>query len=319
MIKVLQTSALPLGYVANNRYYSDGLILKQDWLARWRGLHHNKAMTGEQPRPTDSEQDDLRFAPSVTDSEAQADNLDKPEAEDNSEIVTPEVDLDAALAAISALDDILAEQEAAEQAEIVRQQAETQARAEREARLQNPELFFPMPSMTTMQRGRLDSVIPALVCIGVGAWLTFMLTSGGGVLSPTILILTVCGGLGITLIARWLASGRWAVGTLFFGLLVLLTGGILVYLLSEARIITHWPLLLAAPGLAFFVTGVLNSENKWMLPGILLIAGGLASLSVTSGMLPDSLLTVLAGLWPIAVFIVLLMILMSLIFSRQRE
>jgi hypothetical protein len=203
----------------------------------------------------------------------------------------PDVDLDAALAAISALDDILAEQEAAEQAELARQQSEEEARAQRQARLQNPELFFPMPSLSTIQRGRLDSVVPALV---------------------------MGGGLGLTLLVHWLNSGRWALGALFFALCILLMGGIFAFIWLQGTLPTDWPLLLMGPGLAFFITGVIAREGKLLLPGLLLAIGSLAALLVTNRLLPDTTISLLAGLWPLALVIVAVLLLLPR-FARRRE
>ena len=102
----------------------------------------------------DSAEDELRYAPrdaadapetvesSADEAQVEESIFEDAPAEDLMPMA-PEVELDAALAAVSTLDDMLAEQEAAEQAEIARQQAEIEAEAQREARLKNPEFFFP--------------------------------------------------------------------------------------------------------------------------------------------------------------------------------
>jgi hypothetical protein len=291
-------------------------------------------MTDEHEPPIDSEDPengyDIRFAPPADESDApEADDLPserEPEVEaapepasltDEELTAAPEVDLDAALAAISALDDILAEQEAAEQAEIERQRTEEQARADQQVRLQHPEQFFPMPSMATMQRGRIDSVVPALVLIGIGAWLTFALTAGSTAPSATLLIIALCGGFALTLLARWLASGRWAMGALFFALLMLLTGGIFAYLLTQGTLITWWPLLLAGPGLAFLLTGVIVGESRLLLPGVVIAVSSLAAMLVTNGALPAAALTTLAGLWPVALILIAILGLLPLVARRS--
>jgi hypothetical protein len=275
-------------------------------------------------------EDELRFAPPAVDEISPVEDVpdeiadeqpeaDEPAVPENELAPAPEVDLDAALAAISALDDILAEQEAAEQAELARQQAEEDARAKRQARLQSPELFFPMPSLSTMQRGRLDSVVPALVLIGIGAWLTFALTTGAGTPSATLLALLIGGGLGLTLLAHWLASGRWALGALFFALLILLGGGVFALLLFRGTLPADWPLLLLGPGLAFFVTGVIAREGKLLLPGLLLAISGLAALVVTNRLLPEDMLATLAGLWPVALVIVAVLLVLPRFARPPRE
>jgi hypothetical protein len=154
--------------------------------------------------------------------------------------------------------------------------------------------------------------------IGIGAWLTFSLTTGADGPSPLLLVLALCGGLGVTLLARWLVSGRWALGTLFFALVVLLTGGIFALLLMQGTLAAYWPLLLIGPGLAFFITGVMAGEGKLLLPGLLLAIGGLAGLVVTNQWLPAAALTTLAGLWPVALVIILVLLLLPRV-ARPRE
>ncbi|HLV37303.1 MAG TPA: hypothetical protein VKY59_19445, partial [Spirillospora sp.] len=181
-----------------------------------------------------------------------------------------------------------------------------------------PELFFPMPSLSTIQRGRLDSVVPALVLIGIGAWLTFALTTGTGAPSIGLLALVMGGGLGLTLLVHWLNSGRWALGALFFALCILLMGGIFAFIWLQGTLPTDWPLLLMGPGLAFFITGVIAREGKLLLPGLLLAIGSLAALLVTNRLLPDTTISLLAGLWPLALVIVAVLLLLPR-FARRRE
>lgn len=277
-------------------------------------------------------EDEARFAPPVEDTAAPEEVREGPAGEQDEQPASielsvpadelssaPEVDLDAALAAISALDDMLAEQEAAEQAELARQQADEDTRANRQARLQNPELFFPMPSLSTLPRGRLDSVVPALALIGIGAWLTFTLTTGGGVPSPALLVLVIGAGLGLSLLVHWLASGRWALGALFFALCILLVGGIFSFVLFQGTLPRDWPLLLMGPGLAFFITGVIAREGKLLLPGLLLAISSLVALVVTNQMLPEGTLATLAGLWPLALVIVAALLLLPRFARRPRE
>jgi hypothetical protein len=269
-----------------------------------------------------SEPDDLRFAPPPAEqpdraAEAAASSDAAPDtAADEFALSSAEVDLDAALAAISALDDVLAEKEAAERAEIERERAVERAQAEREARLKNPELFFPMPPLTTMQRGRLDSVLPALVLIGAGAWLTFTLTSGGPAPSLALITLLAGGIPGVILLARWLASGRWAIGALFWGLSLALVSGISAALLTQDALVSGWPLLAAGPGLAFMVTAVAAGEGRLLLPGALLTLSSLAALLVTDRRLPDELLALLATAWPAAIIAIAVLLLLPLLARR---
>lgn len=227
------------------------------------------------------------------------------------------VDLDAALAAVSSLDDMLAEQEAAELAEQAQQQAQIEAREQAEARLRNPEYFFAMPPMLTMQRGRLDSVIPALILILLGAWLTYSLTTAQASLDPGLVLGVAGGGIGIALIARWLATGRWAMGALFFALVILLCGGVFLFLLSSGSLMTAWPLILVGVGLAFLITGLVAGQNRLALPGLVIIFASMIALVVTQGMLPEPVIGQLAAAWPIVAVIVVLLFALPLIFRRR--
>jgi hypothetical protein len=230
---------------------------------------------------------------------------------------TEDVDLDAALAAVSSLDDMLAEQEAAEMAELAQQQAEIEAREQAEARLRNPEYFFAMPPMQSMQRGRMDSVIPALILILLGAWLTFSLTTSQTSVDPALVLGAAGAGVGIALIARWMATGRWAMGVLFFALLILLSGGIFLFLLTSNNLIVAWPLIFVGTGLAFLITGLIAGQTRLALPGLVIIFGSMIALVVTQQMLPDSLLSQVASAWPIVAVIIVLIFALPVIFRRR--
>jgi hypothetical protein len=86
---------------------------------------------------------------------------------------------------------------------------------------------FRQPSLSTLERGQAASVVPALLLIGVGVFLTFLLTSGTPLPSTNVLLglLLVC--VGISLLAAWISSGRWARGNLAMGIGALLFGALL--------------------------------------------------------------------------------------------
>ena len=137
-------------------------------------------------------------------------------------------DIDAALAAVASLSEMMPERE-----------AEAQARADSQQGTPTFVPEMPMPPLTTLKRGQLGSIVPALLLIGFGAWLTLTTTSG----TPPDPLL-VAGrdrrrDHAVTLLAQWIGTGRWSRGVLFFALLVLLVGG-RDRLLASARADSIW-------------------------------------------------------------------------------
>jgi len=236
--------------------------------------------------------------------------------------VTDGLDIEAALAAVSTLSDVIAEQEAAEQARVARIEAEAQAKIERQARIENPERFFAVPPMTTLKRGQLTSIIPAIWLIGVGAWLTFSLTSTHTAPDNALLILVIAIGLGLTFLARWMASHRWARGSLFFGLVCLFFGGLFFYVNQPSAfgLASAWPLFITAIGLAMLITRILtpSAQSRLILPSLILIIAGLAGTVITMGLLDSSITVTAASLWPVALVIIVVIWLFPLVF-RQRQ
>lgn len=293
----------------------------------------NLMMNEEHNTPPETQpavDDDLRFAPPAVDEASEDDANTAPEnaetaellleAEDVPGAVTDDMDIEAALAAVSTLSDMLAEREAAVQAQLAREEAERQAAEERRARMEHPELFFPVPPMQILHRGQMASVIPALVLIGLGAWLTFSLTTRTA-LNTGLIVAIMLGGLALIWLARWLSSGRWARGSLFFALAGLLGAGSLFYLLQPASpgLAGGWPLLLIALGTAYILAGVLAAprDGRLLLPGFLFVAAGAAALSVTLGLLGGEIISTAAALWPAALIAVVLIWLLPVLFRRR--
>jgi hypothetical protein len=280
------------------------------------------------PPSSDEAGDDLRFAPPAEEVPSDLAPIEKvepdvqPEEETllgNDLSIDNSLDIDAALAAVATLDDLLAEQEATEQNRIAQEHAEAEARAERQARLKNPERFFPMPPMLTLQRGRIDSVVPALALILIGIWLTFTATTSGTTPSPALVLGTALAGLTLTLLVRWFSSGRWARGSLFFALVVVLLGGVSVVLIVGQIFATGWPLLIVAFGAAFIVSSFLAqpADRQLAMPGIVIGFGGIIGLAVTNGVVPSNILTTAASLWPVAAVVMAAILLLPLIFRRR--
>jgi hypothetical protein len=282
----------------------------------------------------ESPDDELRFAPQDvaavpdTESEEAASSIDADEPVEDAETpialdvpVTDGMDIEAALAAVSSLSDMLAEQEAAEQARLAQIEAEAQAAAERQARLEHPEQFFPVPPMSVLHRGQMASVVPALVLIAVGAWLTFSFTTKAS-LDSGLVAAVIAGSLGLILLVRWLGSGRWTRGSLFGGLTLLFSAGLLFFLLSPASpgIAAGWPLLLVGFGIAALLAGILSAprDKRWILPGLGLVVAGAAGSVVSLGLLDETFVNTAAALWPVALIAVALIWLLPVVF-RQRS
>jgi hypothetical protein len=277
------------------------------------------------PTESPASDEDLRYAPPVEDAStsigSSSETWGEPVAEDTELSVTEGLDIEAALAAVSSLSDLMAEQEAAEQTRIAQEEAEAKNKAEHQARLDNPERFFPVPPLTPLHRGQLSSVVPAVLLMLIGAWLTFSLTTKA-IPNTELLAVIGVGSLALTLLTRWLGSGRWARGSLFFALVVILcsmVGGYLV--VSNAPDIGHgWPLFIVALGLAIIISALLSRpvDRHLIFPGLLVIVIGAAGLVISLNVLSSDLLALTASLWPAAVIAIILLWLLPVIF-RQRQ
>lgn len=223
-----------------------------------------------------------------------------------------DLDVEAALAAVASLSDMLAEQEAAEQARAAQAEAEAQAAAERQARVEHPEQFFPSPPLLAQRRGGLTSVVPGALLILVGAWLTFAFTTTPP--PPGWPAAALAGVAALTLLAHWWASGRWARGSLFAGLWLALSAGVVIALASapEPGLGRGWPLLLLAAGAAAMLAALLARPpaRELLLPGLALAAAGLAGLAVTLGVLAAETVTAVGQFWPAALAVVAILLLL---------
>jgi hypothetical protein len=227
-----------------------------------------------------------------------------------------DVDVDAALQSVSALSDVIAQQEAEEAAE--RARAEAEIREAEEARQRRASYYMPRPPLLSIQRGQLTSVVPALLLIAVGAWLTFAFATAPP--DPLTIGMVLVGSVGVLLLNQWLVSGRWAQGALFNGLALLLTVGTL-YLLTrtDGPGSAGWPLLITSVGAAALLSGLLSRQpgRLQMAAGIVIIAAGAAGYAVTSGALttPEAIIT---NAGPIFLVVVVVLILLPMLFTRRR-
>jgi len=251
---------------------------------------------------------------------------DSPVADDAIEMMAmppvDDFDIEGALAAVASLSDVLAEEEAAEQVRFAQAEADARDAAERQARLEHPELFFPMPQPLALQRGQMPSVVPALLLILIGAWLTFSLTTGAAPPDPALMAAVAASGIAVTLFVRWLSSGRWARGSLFFALLLLLSGLTLIYLMQPASmgIVEGWPLLLVAVGVAFLLAGLmaLPVDRRVLLPALAFVVAGGTALALTTGVIGSTVMTLAASLWPVVVVVLAAIWILPMVFRQRR-
>ncbi len=208
-------------------------------------------------------------------------------------------DIDAALAAVASLSEPVTEKEA--------QEIALDAAPPKRTSAYSPTL--PMPPLSRLKRGQLGSVIPALLLIGLGAWLTLNTTSGTAI-DPTLIALVVIGGIALTLIAHWIGTGRWSRGTLLFGVLIAL---VLAFVFAAMQgFASFYPLVIAASGVALIAAGVLSRppERRAFAPGLLLIVAGGIGLVVSMGIVPSNLLPIAVTAAPIVALLVLIILLL---------
>ena len=179
-----------------------------------------------------------------------------------------------------------------------------------------------MPPLTTLKRGQLGSVVPALLLIGLGAWLTLTTTSGTPP-DPLLVAAVVVGGIVVSLLAQWLGTGRWSRGALFFALLLLLVvrGDRLLgsakrtrpaaRLSAADRRARRWRWCWRDSWLARS-TCACSRRACWSI-----VAGGVG-LIVTLGLLPANLLTAAAPFAPVVLVVVLVIWLLPLVFRRRQ-
>ncbi len=253
------------------------------------------------------------------DAESEAEPASEPEPETEVVVETQTVsedwlpgssDIDAALAAVASLSEIMPEREA---------EAEARADARQSAPTFVPEM--PMPPLTTLKRGQLGSLVPALLLIALGAWLTITTTSGTPP-NPLLVSAAVVGGLILTLLAEWLGTGRWSRGILFFALIVLFFTGVIAFSIQPQGIDLQrgYPLLIVAIGLALLLAGFLSRpvNARLIAPGALVILAGVVGMVITLGLIPSDLLTWAVPAAPVVLVIVLVLWLLPLIFRRRQ-
>lgn len=227
------------------------------------------------------------------------------------------LDIEAALASVSSLDQAIAEQRALEQEAFALQQAE--ADAVDAAVRRRAAHRFSRPQLSRLARGQLASVIPALVLIALGAWLTLALASGQAP-NPVMLSATLTVGVGVILTVYWLASGRWARGGGLIGLTLLFEGGLLIFLVQPGSpSVAGWPFAVVTFGAALFLLALLGQPLDLRL-GVMsaaLMAAGIVTLTWTTGVLNSDLNGAIRVLWPVPVVISIFLMILPLVARRR--
>ena len=232
--------------------------------------------------------------------------------------LTDDLDIDAALASVADLGDMLAEREAAEIAE--RESIEAERRAIESEAKRRAEHYFPRPPLVEIERGQMASVVPALLLVALGAWWTFALTTANNPPSTGQITLILMVVFGIISIAYCLFTGRWSSGSLFAGLTALLAIGIIV-LLNQGDLDGGYSLLLIAPALGMFFTAILSARSTHQVGfmGVLLLVVAIAAFAVNAGNFNNDNLTDVAGIMlPVVGVALLVLIALPVIFRRQR-
>ncbi len=182
------------------------------------------------------------------------------------------------------------------------------------------ETTFPHPPLSVLHRGQLASVIPAVLLIGIGGYLTFVFTTSEVTIEPILVASIGLIVLGIVLLSQWLSSARWTIGSFFLGLSFLLIGATSTYLTLPTNLtwIDGYPLLVTAIGIAFVVTDIVvpSGRRVWLI-GLILAIIGLGGI-VSTTMLADIVLPSSDILLAVAVGIVVILFILPLIFRRQQ-
>lgn len=279
-------------------------------------------LPSDEPDSADVTGDPVEAAPVEPPTTGDGEHTDDDSPADDAE---PLPDIDAALASVAALPDVIAEQEAAERAEQERIEAEQRAvaaaqQAAEEEAARRASHYYPHPPRVTVERGQLASVAAAISLIGVGAWLTLTLTTTGEMPEPGLLGLVLGGVLGVMMLAYWLTSERWGRGSLFGGLTLLLSGGLVFFVLQADGLgVDGWPLLIVAPGVALLLTALLSQpfSGRLLFAGVILALAGIAGLVVTTATIAPDLRDTAQAAWPFVLGIAMILLFLPAVLTRK--
>jgi len=279
----------------------------------------------------------------MTDKEEQTENNDITPAEselDDSkqQVHTDDLDIEGALAAIASLQDLTREAEPEiededtasdddeddsldiQEFERVESDEEVEPEPIPEAEPVTDYGTFPRPPVSTLHRGQLASVVPALLLIGIGGYLTFIVTTSETGFNPALIAAVLVGGIGAMLLAQWISTSRWAIGSFFIGVLLLLTGGTAAYLVipNNLNLTDGYPLLITAVGTAFVITDIFVPSGRriWLI-GLILAIAGLAGVATTTTILDTGIAQTLGGLLPVAIIIIVVLLIAPILRRQQ--
>jgi hypothetical protein len=186
---------------------------------------------------------------------------------------------------------------------------------------------YPMPPISKLPRGHLGSVLPAILLMVIGGWLTLAGTGGLAGLLPAeslppdvaaLLLapspLTIAGVIGgavvISLLGYALGTGLWARGAAFMALAVIGIAVVIGLSLQPGGIdlVRGYPLLLLALAAALLLAGLLARpiERRAILAAVIVGAGGGVGVAFTAGYAPPDVLSIAAPFAPIVLAVVLL-------------
>ncbi|MCS7071380.1 MAG: hypothetical protein NZM00_07740, partial [Anaerolinea sp.] len=179
---------------------------------------------------------------------------------------------------------------------------------------------LPMPPVQRLKRGSLPSVVPAVILIALGVWLTVQTTTDTPIDLRIVLIAGI-GGLVITLLTAWLAWGRWSRGLLFIALFIIGSSGVLAAgaIPGGLDLTRGYPLLLAAAGLAVVLAALLGrpSDRRILAAGVIVTLASGVGLLITEDVIPGDLIAAAARLWPIPVVLIAAIWLAPLLLRRR--
>jgi hypothetical protein len=284
--------------------------------------------------PVVDEADDDQPGDEIEDGEQEDTGVDDEEeievadAEDvpNGVLLGDELDIEAALASVVSLSDALAEHAAAETEETERLEAEAEAIEQvnqvlREEAERRAAYSLPRPPMiSTIQRGQGASVVPAILLMVIGAWLTFTLTTSDAPPPTGTVVMVVMGSLGLSMLAYWFTSRRWARGAFVSGMTLVLFTLVALYLTQSDELgADGWPLFVIAGAVAILLGAFVSprvSEGH-VLFGLALAIAGMVALAVTTERVNEDVLDFASTMAPAVLVVVLIILLLPRIPKRR--